>query len=298
LSSWQVAFNGSEPVKFETIKKFTEAFSNCGFKSESFYPCYGMAEATLFIAGGESNKKPVIKHFDSLSLRGNKVQESNESKESVALVSCGTTYLEQEIQIVNPNSYDICSDNEIGEIWVKGKNVAKGYFGTGETTDFSGLIANRASEQYLKTGDLGFINNGQLFITGRLKDVIILRGKNYYPHDIELATEKAHSGIREGCSASFSITDKDEEKLVIVAEVERVFRPRDPSHQNNDSEAKKILTKIRQKVMEEHEVQPHCICLIKTGSIPKTSSGKIQRNACKKEYLKNELVVWHIDKKI
>jgi acyl-CoA synthetase (AMP-forming)/AMP-acid ligase II len=297
LSSWKVAFNGAEPVKYETYKKFSTAFKKCGFKEESFYPCYGMAEATLFISGGESNKKPVIKYFDSLALRENKVLESSESKESMALVSCGTTYLEQEIKIVNPITYNICSENEIGEIWVKGKNVAKGYFGTGDIANFRGLISNKSFEQYLKTGDLGFINDGQLYITGRLKDVIILRGKNYYPHDLELTTEKAHRGIRDGCSASFSITDENEEKLVIVAEVERAFRPRDSSLQNDDLEVKNILTSIRQKVMEEHGVQPYCICLIKTGSIPKTSSGKIQRNACKQEYLENELVVWHIDKK-
>ncbi|MGM7723802.1 fatty acyl-AMP ligase [Metabacillus sp. Hm71] len=297
LSSWKVAYNGAEPVRYETLKKFAEAFKNCGFKEESFYPCYGMAEATLFISGGESNKKPIIKHFDSQALRDNKVQETSESNKSTALVSCGTTYLEQDIKIVNPNTYHICSENEIGEIWVNGVNVAKGYFGTGDNASFSGLISNESADKYLKTGDLGFINNGQLYITGRLKDIIILRGKNYYPQDIELTTEKAHIGIRNGCSASFSITEENEEKLVIVAEVERAFRPRESSHQNEKSDANNVLIRIRQKVMEEHGVQPYCICLIKTGTIPKTSSGKIQRNACKQEFLNNELVIWHIDKK-
>ncbi|HZH58959.1 MAG TPA: hypothetical protein VEY70_05205 [Metabacillus sp.] len=130
-----------------------------------------------------------------------------------------------------------------------------------------------------------------------MKDVIILRGKNYYPQDIELTTEAAHKGIRDGCSASFSITVENDEKLVIVAEVERAFRPRESSHQNDKSDAKNVLTCIRQKVMEEHGIQPYCICLIKTGTIPKTSRGKIQRHACKQEYLNNGLVIWHLDKK-
>lgn len=294
LSSWQVAFNGAEPVNHHTIKKFSESFSDCGFKLESFYPCYGMAEATLFISGGDHSKKPIIKHFDSQSLKGTKVLESNDSEKSTALVSCGTTYLDQEIHIVNPSTYDICSENEIGEIWVKGKNVAKGYFYTGDKTDFSGHIKDQPDENYLKTGDLGFINEGQLYITGRLKDLIILRGKNYYPQDIERMTESAHVVIRDGCSAAFSVTEGHEEKLVIVAEVERSLRPKDSV---NHDKAKEILTKIRQNVMEQYGVQPHSVCLIKTGSIPKTSSGKIQRKACKQEYLMNHLVIWYVDKK-
>lgn len=297
LSSWKVAFNGAEPVKYETLKKFTEAFSSCGFKLENFYPCYGMAEATLFISGGEIYKEPIVKHFDSVSLKGNRLLESDQTKNSVALVSCGTTYLEQEIQVVNPKTCNICSENEIGEIWVKGRNVSKGYFGAGENTDFSGIISNRASDQFLKTGDLGFFNDNQLYVTGRLKDVIILRGENYYPQDIELTTESAHEGVREGCSAAFSIIKENEEKLVIVAEIERGFRPRILNSEKIDTETKKIMKNIRQKVMEEHGIQPYCICLIKTGSIFKTSSGKIQRSACKQGFLNNELEVWNIDKK-
>ncbi|CAM4396311.1 hypothetical protein BAMA_03625 [Bacillus manliponensis] len=297
LSSWKVAYNGAEPVRYETLKKFSAEFENCGFKEESFYPCYGMAEATLFISGGVTNKKSIIKYFDSKALRDNKVQETRECNESIALVSCGTTHLEQKIKIVNPDTYNTCSKNEIGEIWVNGVNVANGYFGTGDNANFRGRISGENSAKYLKTGDLGFINDGQLYITGRLKDLIILRGKNYYPQDIELTTEKAHIGIKDGCSAAFSITEENEERLVIVAEIERAFRPRESGYPNDKLDAKNVLTHIRQKVMEEHGAQPYCICLIKTGTIPKTSSGKIQRNACKQEYLNNELVIWHIDKK-
>lgn len=298
LSSWLVAFNGAEPVRYETLKRFTEEFKGCGFKPESFYPCYGMAEATLFISGGEASKKPVIKQFDSYSLTGNKVLESSDSEKSITLVSCGTPYLGEKVQVVNPNTCEICSENEIGEIWVNGSNVAKGYFGAADNRDFNGYIATKTSKQYLKTGDLGFINDGQLFITGRLKDVMILRGKNYYPQDIELTTEKAHIGVQVNGSAAFSITHENEEKLVIVAEIERSFRPRSKKVEKNELGIKEITTKIRQNVMEGHGIQPFCICLIKTGSIYKTSSGKIQRSACKQGFLHNELEIWHIDRKI
>lgn len=297
LSSWQLAFNGAEPIRYETIKKFSDEFSQCGFKLQRFYPCYGMAEATLLITGGDVSKGPVIKHFDSLSLTSNKVIESSNPDGSVALVSSGTSDFQEELCIVNPKTHYICSENEIGEIWVRGKNVANGYFGTGESSDFSGRIQGRSST-YLKTGDLGFINEGQLFVTGRLKDVIILRGKNYYPQDIELITENAHEGVRKGCIASFSVTHENEDKLVIVAEAERAFRPRIKNVDTIKIKLKEITTSIRKNVMEEIGIQPYCICLIKTGSILKTSSGKIQRSLCKQGFLNNELEVWHIDTKI
>ncbi|MCM3441344.1 AMP-binding protein [Metabacillus halosaccharovorans] len=297
LSSWRVAFNGAEPIRYETLENFSSAFKVCGFKENSFYPCYGMAEATLLISGGNSNDYPIIKNFDSQSLKNNKVQESIETRESSVIVSCGKTSMDQEIKIVNPETNNLCSENEVGEIWVNGQNVAKGYFGTGDNENFNGLINGNNTKKYLKTGDLGFIHEGQLYITGRLKDVIILRGKNYYPQDIELTTEKAHIGVREGCSASFSITKDNEEKLVIVAEVERTYRPRGSNQQNEKLDDNNILKSIRKKVMEDHSVQPYYICLIKTGSIPKTSSGKIQRNACKHEFLNDELEIWYTDKK-
>ncbi|WP_322552706.1 fatty acyl-AMP ligase (plasmid) [Priestia megaterium] len=296
LSSWEVAFNGAEPVRYETIQKFAQAFKDCGFKLNQFFPCYGMAEATLFITGNEKLTKPVSKGFCKESLLENKAIERPVSSEySVKLIGCGMTWLNQKVEIVNTDSLSKCASNEIGEIWVKGDSIAKGYFGRKQETNyaFNNIVKDTNENGFLRTGDLGFFHEGQLFVTGRLKDVIVLRGKNYYPQDIELTVEKADQAIISGASAAFSVDINGEEKLIIVAEIERKYRPRPHKERELKGYLDSVLRNIRQQVMEEHEVQPYTIYLLKTSSIPKTSSGKIQRSACKNAYLNNGLEVWH-----
>ncbi|MFE4046680.1 MULTISPECIES: fatty acyl-AMP ligase [unclassified Priestia] len=296
LSSWEVAFNGAEPVRYETIQKFAQAFKDCGFKLNQFFPCYGMAEATLFITGNEKLTKPVSKGFCKESLLENKAIERPVSSEySVKLIGCGMTWLNQKVEIVNTDSLSKCASNEIGEIWVKGDSIAKGYFGRKQETNyaFNNIVKDTNENGFLRTGDLGFFHEGQLFVTGRLKDVIVLRGKNHYPQDIELTVEKADQAIISGASAAFSVDINGEEKLIIVAEIERKYRPRPHKERELKGYLDSVLRNIRQQVMEEHEVQPYTIYLLKTSSIPKTSSGKIQRSACKNAYLNNGLEVWH-----
>ncbi|MEB2294430.1 fatty acyl-AMP ligase [Priestia megaterium] len=296
LSSWEVAFNGAEPVRYETIQKFAQAFKDCGFKLNQFFPCYGMAEATLFITGNEKLTKPVSKGFCKESLLENKaIERPVNSEDSVKLIGCGMTWLNQKVEIVNTDSLSKCASNEIGEIWVKGDSIAKGYFGRKQETNyaFNNIVKDTNENGFLRTGDLGFFHEGQLFVTGRLKDVIVLRGKNHYPQDIELTVEKADQAIISGASAAFSVDINGEEKLIIVAEIERKYRPRPHKERELKGYLDSVLRNIRQQVMEEHEVQPYTIYLLKTSSIPKTSSGKIQRSACKNAYLNNGLEVWH-----
>ncbi|MEB2268204.1 fatty acyl-AMP ligase [Priestia megaterium] len=296
LSSWEVAFNGAEPVRYETIQKFAQAFKDCGFKLNQFFPCYGMAEATLFITGNEKLTKPVFKGFCKESLLENKaIERPINSEDSVKLIGCGMTWLNQKVEIVNTDSLSKCASNEIGEIWVKGDSIAKGYFGRKQETNyaFNNIVKDTNENGFLRTGDLGFFHEGQLFVTGRLKDVIVLRGKNHYPQDIELTVEKADQAIISGASAAFSVDINGEEKLIIVAEIERKYRPRPHKERELKGYLDSVLRNIRQQVMEEHEVQPYTIYLLKTSSIPKTSSGKIQRSVCKNAYLNNGLEVWH-----
>lgn len=296
LSSWKVAFNGAEPIRSDTLRNFSEKFGPTGFKIDHFYPCYGMAEATLLIAGGNSQDAPIIKTFDSEALKLEKaIGRKFLTSESTELVSSGVSSLNQTIKIVDPNSNKVVPDNTIGEIWVSGANVAQGYLRNDSPDTFNGEVCD-LPDKFLKTGDLGFIDEGQLFVTGRLKDVIVLRGKNFYPQDIEMTVEKTSKSISTSACAAFSIVHQNEEKLVIIAELERAFRPRQGVIKEG-FEPNELLKLIRKEIMQEFSIQAFQICLIKSGSILKTSSGKIRRSACKEAYESRELEIWFSDAK-
>jgi len=309
LSSWSVAFNGAEPVRWETLEKFSEAFAECGFRREAFYPCYGMAEATLMISGGVKADFPAVKAVRGEGLKCDRVVEENLTAQPPSLrgkgekffpllqgeglgerstdirtfVSCGRTLPKQEIVIVHPQRLTRCQPDEVGEIWVSGPSIGQGYWNRKQETEetFRAYLADSRERLFLRTGDLGFLQNGELFITGRLKDLIIIRGRNLYPQDIELTAERSHPALRKGSVAAFAVEVKNEEKLVVIQELE--FRQK-PCFE-------KVIAAIRQAVSLEHEVQVYAVVLIKGGSIPKTSSGKIQRRACKAEFLAGTLKV-------
>ena len=275
LSRWDVAFNGSEPIRYETLERFTHAFGPCGFKIETFYPTYGLAEATLFVTGGSKSEKPVVSRVDSSALEQNRVVYLNgEDVNSRTLVSCGWSWMDLSIDIVNPDSFESCPPGQIGEIWVSGPSVAKGYWNRPEETQHTFQAVNNGSPHStaLRTGDLGFKHNDHLYVTGRIKDLIIIRGRNYYPHDIEKTVESSHPALRPGFGAAFSISVNGEEKLAIAQEVLRTYL--------RDLKVDSIVEKIRQAVSEEYDLQVHTVVLLKMGSIPKTTSGKIQRHAC------------------
>ncbi|MEA5627146.1 non-ribosomal peptide synthetase [Nostoc sp. UHCC 0251] len=288
LSSWEVAFNGAEPIRAETLTKFAETFASCGFRTSSFYPCYGMAETTLIVAGGVKTNPPTLTSIDGKALLENRVTPASvKNNYAQTFVSSGQNIENHEIVIVHPETLQGCSDDEVGEIWVRGASVTQGYWRKPEETQatFSAYLADTKAGPFLRTGDLGFLQSRELFVTGRLKDLIIVRGRNYYPQDIELTVEKSHHALKSSSSAAFSVDINGQEQLVIACEVEREYLRK----LDGDAIAKNIL----KAVGEEHELQVHTVLLLKTGSIPKTSSGKIRRRACRAGFIAGDLnIVW------
>ncbi|MEH1848674.1 MAG: amino acid adenylation domain-containing protein [Nostoc sp.] len=284
LSSWSVAFNGAEPIRHDTLEHFAATFAECGFRWEAFYPCYGMAEATLIVSGGIKTASPEIKPVLKSALSKNQVIEANvESEDIQTLISCGQSIPKQQIVIVNPETFIRCQASEVGEIWVSGPSVGQGYWHRQEETEqtFHADLKDTGEGSFLRTGDLGFLENGELFITGRAKDLIIIRGRNLYPQDIELTAERSHPSLRSGSGAAFAVEIDNEERLVLVQELEFRAKPN----------VEAVVTTIRQAVTQEHEVQVYAVVLIKPGSISKTSSGKIQRRATKADFLAGKLDV-------
>jgi amino acid adenylation domain-containing protein len=285
LSSWRVAFNGAEPVRGETLERFAAAFGPCGFRSQAFYPCYGLAEATLFVAGGPGAGVPKIQAFDREALQENRARHRPDAApetEAARLVSCGRAWMEQRIVVADPNSLALCPPGDVGEIWVTGPSVAQGYWGREEESvhSFSAHLAETGEGPFLRTGDMGFIDRGELYVTGRLKDLIIIRGRNHYPQDIERTVEQCVPSLRKGEGAAFSVEVDSEERLIVVYEIMRGRHGR---------ELDAIIEAVRQSIAEEHELQVHAVGIIRLATILKTSSGKIQRRAVRDAYLKGRL---------
>ncbi|HWI66268.1 MAG TPA: fatty acyl-AMP ligase, partial [Symbiobacteriaceae bacterium] len=268
LSSWQVAVTGAEPVRAETMERFTRTFAPCGFKEATFHPSYGLAEATLIVSGKRGAVPP-----GTLAVDG------------AVLVSCGRPAPETTVRIMDAEDHTACEPGRVGEVWVSGPAVAAGYWQrTEETARTFGNVLD--GQRYLRTGDLGFVHEGELYITGRLKDLMIIRGQNHYPQDVEWAVQDSHPAIRPGCCAAFSADLDGEERICVVAEVERQFRNHDLSE---------VVRAIRQRVVEQHGVQVYSVVLLRPATMPKTSSGKIQRQACKRAYRDGTLEALRID---
>lgn len=282
LSSWTVAFNGSEPIRPETISRFSETFGRFGFRRDSFYPCYGLAEATLLVSGGKRRSQPLVSTISDEALKGNLIIKTQAGRsDSYSLVTGGQIAEGQTVLIVDPESSTRCPADRVGEIWLSGPSVARGYYNRIEETrqTFQAYLADTGQGPFLRTGDLGFINDGELFVTGRIKDLIIIRGQNYYPQDIEATLQNSSTALRKGCGAAFSIDVDGRERLAIVQEVAG-RRPQNPDA---------IMELICQAVAEEHQLPPYSICLIKEGTIPRTSSGKIRRRECQTNFLAGKL---------
>ncbi len=285
LSQWETAFVGAERIRAQTIERFTEAFAPCGFRPEAFFPCYGLAEATLMVSGGPRGASPTVVHVDADCLsRGQVWEVPRHDSTARALVGCGQNLAGQRIVIADPKTCVPCGDAQVGEIWVQGPSVASGYYSRPDATAdaFEGCLAGSREGPFLRTGDLGFLRHGHLFVTGRLKDLIIIRGRNFYPEDIELTAERAYEGLRVGYCSAFSVDGGDRERLVILQEVE----PR-----KRDLDKDRALQAIRNAVVARHEVEVFAIALVRAGSIPKTSSGKTRRSTSRERYLNGELEV-------
>ncbi|HYO15771.1 MAG TPA: amino acid adenylation domain-containing protein [Thermoanaerobaculia bacterium] len=282
LGSWEVAFNGAEPVRADTMERFAARFARCGFRRETFYPCYGLAEATLFVSGGEKGAGPSVLRLGRAALERRRVEPGATEGGEVALVGAGREIAGGEVRVVDPETVAECPSGTVGEIWVAGPHVASGYWGREEESarTFGARLPGEPGT-FLRTGDLGFFHGGELFVTGRLKDLIILRGRNLYPQDVELTVEASHPALRAGCGAAFSVEAGGEEVLVVVQEIEK----------RREDEAGPALAAARRAVAEEHEAALHEIVLLRAGTLPKTSSGKVQRHACRAAYLAGGLEV-------
>ncbi|MDG2470509.1 MAG: aminotransferase class I/II-fold pyridoxal phosphate-dependent enzyme [Pirellulaceae bacterium] len=299
LSCWEVAFNGAEPIRPETLAAFNAKFAPNGFRPTSHYPCYGMAETTLLVTGGDSPELPLIQGFDRQALDGYKAipvgspkgkdtfnGNADLEKDNVRdLVACGFVQPHEKIIIVDPKSFELLEDGLIGEIWINGVTVGQGYWNKPEeSAECFEATCKGSDEHFLRTGDLGFFFNDQIFVTGRLKDLIIIRGVNRYPQDIEATVENASTRLQNSGSAAFSVDVQGSERLVIVSETER----------SRDKNWSTVIDDVRKAVIAEHDVPPDAVVMVRASSIQKTSSGKIQRHACKSAFLEGSLRV--IDK--
>ncbi len=285
LSSWEVAFTGAEPVQKDTLERFATTFEPYGLRREALYPCYGLAEATLIASGGAQGKWPAIRTFAGDELTKNRaVLAALDEKNPRELVSCGSASPEQKLLIVDPQSFQPCPQNQVGEIWLAGSSVAQGYWNRPDESaaTFQAHLAGSSEGPFMRTGDLGFLHDGEIYIAGRAKDLIIIRGRNHYPQDIEITVESSHAALAPSSAAAFSVEVEGEEKLVIVQELDRHARP---------EEAPAIIAAIRQAVVEQHELQVYTVVLIRVGTIPRTSSFKIQRRACRNQFLDGSLTV-------
>jgi natural product biosynthesis luciferase-like monooxygenase protein/amino acid adenylation domain-containing protein/non-ribosomal peptide synthase protein (TIGR01720 family) len=283
LSDWRVAGVGAEPVRQGTLERFTEAFASSGFNPRAFSPAYGLAENTLAVSSTMFDEQVQVQICDAVALQANKVVELPKAeRQSAFVVSCGRLLPGTKVQIVNPDFHTPCAVDEVGEIWVSSGSVALGYWHRPDETReiFQAHVSGSQDGPFLRTGDLGFLRDQQLYITGRLKELIIIRGRNYYPSDIEQAVEQTNDALRIGCGAAFSIDVDGGEQLVIVYELDRTHR-RKP--------VKEILDRIRQTVAESFELSVFEIILVDPGKIPKTSSGKVQRGQVRQQYLAGHL---------
>jgi len=284
LSSMTVFYSGAEPIRKTTFDSFASHFEAAQVNPRQLYSCYGMAETTLIVTGQTPGEAPKFLNLDTEALSKNKVVIESHAKNTTTIAGCGHVWMETAIEIVHPEEFSPVSAGEIGEIWVSGPTVAKGYWNKPEETQRTfHAFTTDGSGPYLRTGDLGFFHEEELYVTGRLKDLIIIRGANYYPSDIEFTVQKSHEALNENSGAAFPVIVNNQETLVIVQELKRTAM-RMTSYDD-------VISAIRKAVSEEYEIESHAIVLIKTGSIPMTSSGKIQRRQTRYHFLNNELDV-------
>ncbi|HEY0967632.1 MAG TPA: MupA/Atu3671 family FMN-dependent luciferase-like monooxygenase [Opitutaceae bacterium] len=287
LSSWESAYNGAEPVRAATLRAFSAAFASCGFRATGHYPCFGMAETTLMVTGCDITREAVIRRVDRTALEAGRFEIAPAGASAATtfdLVSSGRAILATRVAIVDPDACTRAAPGVIGEVWVAGPTLCAGYWQRPDVTEatFRAKLAGDPKTAWLRTGDLGYLDaDGELFICGRTKDLIIIRGRNHYPQDIEATTAAAHASLKSGGGAAFSVEVDGHEQLVVIQELARTAM--------RSANVDEIGAAIARAILEAHEVQVHAVVLIKTGTVPKTSSGKIQRQTARKQYLGGEL---------
>ncbi len=282
LSSWRIAFNGAEPIRKQTLDDFCDKFAACGFQRSSFHPCYGLAESTLMATGMDRDGTGL--QFQSVSrtaLEKDQIKPPRADDDECTLVSSGRAAGDQDVRIVDPASAESLPSESVGEVWISGPSVAAGYWGRPIETEetFRARLAT-GEGPFLRTGDLGFLHDGQIYITGRIKDLIIIRGQNYYPHDLEFTAQRCHPALQPSSAAAFSVQREGIEQLILTQEVDGRLNPDD---------LKQIATRISASISETHDLHVDQIVLVKPWTIPRTTSGKIQRYLCRAAYIAGTL---------
>lgn len=282
LRRWRFAMNAAEPVWAETVREFTRTFAGVGFRPEAMRPCYGLAEATLVVTASSPLSSPTVLRAARAAFEDGRLTPAQQNEPSLDLVSCGKPIAGVDIATVDARERVRCEDGRIGEIWVRGEGVAAGYFNAQDATAqvFHASLADTEAA-YLRTGDLGAIVDSELYIVGRLKDLIIIRGVNFHPHELERSAQGVHASIRqEGCCA-FSVDVDDEERVVVVCELER----------GKTADWPRAAEGVRRQLFDDFGLEVHAIAFVPVGAIPKTPSGKLQRRQCRTLYLRGELAI-------
>jgi acyl-CoA synthetase (AMP-forming)/AMP-acid ligase II len=282
LSRWEVALLGGEPVRAATLDRFSQAFARCGFRREALFPGYGLAESTVMVTGGPAGHRPMILQLDPVELAAGRARPAEPGDGGRELVGCGRVHPSVTVVAADPATGERCGENEVGEILVSGPSIGTGYWNAPEVTaeTFSAQVPGYPGRRFLRTGDLGFRHGGQLFITGRAKDVIIIAGANHYPQDIEATAEASHPAVRELCCCALSVDEDDRERLVVLAEVSPEALPA-----GSAAAAREIEDAVRRMVRAEHGLQVHDVVLLPPGSLPFTTNVKLQRRECRARYL-------------
>lgn len=287
LSQWFVCINGAEPIHSKTIDNFVKSFSPCGFSINTFYPAYGLAEATLLVSVNNDFNANQGLSISTKALKKNQIKiVKKPGEDNKFITSVGKMY--QEMIIADPETKKQCKDDCIGEIWIHSDSVCQGYWNKPEETErmfAARLFDDESNKTYLRTGDLGFIHASQLYIIGRIKDLIIIHGQNYLPQDIEYAVECSHPWLKHNCSIAFSIEQDKEEKLVIVCGTKPV---------KDEKLWADLVDAICKEISKEYELAIYSIAFISPALLPKTTSGKVQRQACKNLFVNGKLAIDHL----
>ncbi|MFD0313329.1 SDR family NAD(P)-dependent oxidoreductase [Streptomyces flavalbus] len=292
LSRWRVAANGAEPVRRETLERFSATFAECGFRPTAHGPSYGLAEGTLMVSTGDPENDPVSRDLRPDALAAGTAEDAAPGEPSRTLMGCGYSVLDQRVVIADPETRTAVPDGTVGEIWVSGASVAHGYWRRGPETEetFRAHLADTGEGPFLRTGDLGFVDGPELYVTGRRKDVVIIAGRNHYPQDIERTVEAVDRGLRPGCGVAGSRDIDGEERLIVVQEYRG---SKDPA------EHQRVIAAIRAELAREHSLQAFAVALVRAGTVPKTSSGKLQRSACLDAFMDDTLkavAIWRQDR--
>ncbi|WP_247616514.1 fatty acyl-AMP ligase [Streptomyces sp. MK37H] len=284
LSAWRAAINGAEPVRLHTIRAFTEAFTPYGLDPQAVSPGYGLAEHTLKISGSGPGELPRALTLSPTDLGQGRVTETTDA-DAIPVVSCGRTIGDTRVRVVDPATRRAADPDRVGEIWATGPCVAAGYAGRERESEetFRARIADDADTgAYLRTGDIGFVRDGELYITGRLKDLLVVKGRNHYPQDLEYSAERSHPALRPASAAAFAVDRGDREALVVVIEADgRALRTA-----GHDV----LVSAVRERVRSDHRLEAEDVVVIRRGTLPKTTSGKVRRSTCRQSYVDGTLV--------